>query len=161
MSLETIETLKAKFDAKLGFTPGRSGLDALRREDYVTEDDFLNAVAKYDLENNNPEFAEAKRRAKIEYDRRMSEREQEEINKAMQEAAKGVKLAEIDEKNAEARARERAKQDLAQGRITAREMGNAISEYYDDERDRIQLDAQSNASMNAAIRTIFRQQTRK
>lgn len=153
MEIETSQTAQEKMKRALGFTTGGGkGLDALHREDFASDNEYLNAVAEYDMQQKNPEFAAARHKAEREYHERLRQQEEAELAAAVEEAKKKVVLTDADKAAAEARARARAQRDLAQGRISYRDMGEAIEKYCKEEEDAAKKDRMNSATINAMLR---------
>lgn len=152
---ENMDTTRHKMAQAFGFTE-KTGIDVLRREDYVTDDDYIEAVAKYDLERMSPEFREARKRAQAQYKAKQEAEAREHEKKILEDSYASVSLSDYDNRQADQIARQRARADLAANKIAGADLGNTISKYYDEERKRIKQEKAGNAAMNAMLREQLR-----
>lgn len=86
--VETSETKRAKIAERLGFDQP-SALDLVDRRDYQSEDAYLDAAVKAEMERNSPEYQAIRRKLAAEY------RQKQEAARAAAQAFEDV--AERDE----------------------------------------------------------------
>lgn len=127
-NIETAESTREKVVAAFGFDCA-SALDLVRRSDYATDEQYLDAAAKAELERANPEYRAARSRLKREYLARQ-EAEQRESQKALYKVVRAnTGLDSLDRRNIDQQASELARRDLAANRIAASELGATIEQY--------------------------------
>ncbi len=103
--------------------------DVVHREDYKTEADYIQALAKTSQVMESDAYRRAVSKASIE----ARQREEAEIRKAQREEyaeiRKGIKLSEMQQKDIDKRAGEMARADLAAGKIGTADLGRQIEKY--------------------------------
>lgn len=149
--IETSESTRAKIAEKMGLDQP-SAFDLVDRSRYADDESYLDAVIKADMERNNPEYQAARRRLKAEYRERMAHQQQVEQEAKYKEIRSTVQLSDLDRREIDAKAVERARRDLAAGRINASNLGKAIEDYSrkiaEDRKD----EKASNQLFNAILR---------
>ena len=68
-NIETRESVEAKAKAALGFDLS-SALDLVKRGDYDSDEAYLDACTRAELERSSPEYRAARSRLKVEYQAR-------------------------------------------------------------------------------------------
>jgi len=91
MDFVTKETVREKTAQKLGLRQN-SVLDKISRSDFASDDAFLDAAAKMELERSSPEYREVRRRLAREYEARREHDEKEQNSKRYQELRSTAKL---------------------------------------------------------------------
>lgn len=151
IAFETREDTEAKVAAMMG-TDQPSVFEIVNRENYATEDAYLDALVKTEMERNSPEYQEARRRLKREYMQR-----QESENTAKREAKRkeiraSMDLSDYDRKEIDRQAGERARMDLAAGRIGASDLAATIEQYAKKFSEKRKDELTSNQIMNMIFR---------
>ena len=130
----------------------KSAFDIVKREDYQTEAEYIQALAATSKALESPEYQRAARKAAEEEIRR----EEAEIRKAQreqfQEIRKGITLTPMQQEAIDKRAAERARADLAAGRIGTADMGKAIQDHAAELGNREKDTQAAAAQFNAFIR---------
>ena len=151
MDFVTKETVREKTAQKLGLRQN-SVLDKISRSDFASDDAFLDAAAKMELERSSPEYREVRRRLAREYEARREHDEKEQNSKRYQELRSTAKLSSLDTQEVDTEATERARRDLAAGRIRASELAPTIESYAKDLTEKRKDTLASNAMMNELLR---------
>lgn len=127
-NIETRESVEAKAKAALGVDLSRA-LDLCSRDDFTTDEAYLDACTHAELERSSPEYRNARNRLKAE----LRARQEEQERKAQAENYKAIRanigLDSVDKHNIDERAADLARRDLAANRITASALGVAIEKY--------------------------------
>lgn len=151
MDFVTKENVREKTAQKLGLRQN-SVLDKISRSDFASDDAFLDAAAKMELERSSPEYREVRRRLEREYEARREHDEKEQNSKRYQELRSTAKLSALDTQEVDTEATERARRDLAAGRIRASELAPTIENYAKDLTEKRKDTLASNAMMNELLR---------
>ena len=151
MDFVTKENVREKTAQKLGLRQN-SVLDKISRSDFASDDAFLDAAAKMELERSSPEYREVRRRLEREYEARWEHDEKEQNSKRYQELRSTAKLSSLDTQEVDTEATERARRDLAAGRIRASELAPMIESYAKDLTEKRKDTIASNAMMNELLR---------
>lgn len=151
MEFVTKESLKAKTEQKLGLNQP-SVFDSLSRSNFASDDAFLDAAAKMELERSSPEYRAVRRRLEREYEARREHDEKEQNSKRYQELRSTAKLSSLDTQEVDTEATERARRDLAAGRIRASELAPTIESYAKDLTEKRKDTLASNSLMNELLR---------
>ena len=85
-NIETAESVKEKAKAAFGFDLS-SALDLVKRGDYDSDEAYLDACTRAELERSSPEYRAARSRLKAEYHARREEQER----KAQSENYKAIR----------------------------------------------------------------------
>lgn len=151
MKIETTESTREKIAEKMGLNQP-SVFDLVDRRKYASDESYLDAVIKADIERNNPEYQAARRRLKAEY-RQRQEMEQAAAREASYKRIRAeVQLADLDRREIDAEAAEMARRDLAAGRISASGLGAAIEQYAEKLTEKRKDTKASNQLINAMLR---------
>ena len=151
MDFVTKENMREKTAQKLGLRQS-SVLDTLSRSNFASDDAFLDAAAKMELERSSPEYRAIRRRLEREYEARREHDEKEQNSKRYQELRSTAKLSSLDTQEVDTEATERARRDLAAGRIRASELAPTIENYAKDLTEKRKDTLASNAMMNELLR---------
>lgn len=150
--IETPDTVKAKVAEKLGFDQS-SALDLVSRSRYASDDEYLDAAVKAELERSNPEYQAIRRRLAAEYRQRQEEAERKAHAEEYKEIRSNVQLWDTDTRAIDTEATEMARRDLAAGRIGASEMGKTIEKYAKDLTEKRKDSRASDQLFNNIIRS--------
>lgn len=151
LRIETTESTRAKIAEKMGLDQP-SAFDLVDRSKYADDESYLDAVIKADMERNNPEYQEARRRLKAEYRERMERQQRAEQQAAYKEIRSKVQLDGLDYREIDTEAAEMARRDLTAGRISASGMGKAIEDYAKQLTEKRKDTKASNQLINAMLR---------
>lgn len=127
-NIESKDTIREKAKAAFGFDLS-SALDLCRRDDYDSDEAYLDACTRAELERSSPEYRAARSRLKAEYRQRTEERERKAQAENYKTIRAGISLDDLDRRNIDEQAASLARRDLAAGRITASGLGDAIANY--------------------------------
>lgn len=158
MSIETIvtrDTIKAKAAAKMGFDQP-SALDLVSRRDYSSDEAYLDAAVKAEMERSSPEYQAIRRKLAAEYQQRHEEAERKVQAEKFKEIRSNVQLWDSDTRAIDAEAAEMAHRDLAAGRIGASEMGKTIEKYAKELTEKRKDNKAQNQLMSEIIRGAMR-----
>ena len=145
-NIETADSVKEKVKAAFGFDL-RSALDLVKRSDYDTDEQYLDACARAELERSSPEYRAARSRLKAEYHARQEE--QSENYKAIRSS---VSLDSVDKHNIDEEAAALARRDLSANRIAASDLGATIEKYAAELTEKAKDSKASSALFNAMLR---------
>lgn len=155
MSLITSEQVRAKAAHAFGFDCP-SVLDSMKRENFNSDEEFLDAATKAELERQSPEYREIRSRL----ERELNQRREREAKKAEAERYAAIrstaKLNELDQKNIDARAQELAKRDLAANRINVSGLAAAIMQHAEKLTEECLNEKAASQMMNENIRQSLR-----
>ena len=150
-NIETRESVEAKAKAAFGFDLS-SALDLVKRSDYDTDEQYLDACTRAELERSSPEYRAARSRIKAEY----RARQEAEQRKAQAENYKAIRssvsLDSVDKHNIDEKAVTLARRDLSANRIAASDLGATIEKYAAELTEKAKDSKASNALFNAIIR---------
>lgn len=153
MRVETRADAAAKMAAMMG-TDQPSVFEIVDRSKYATDDAYLDALVKAEMERSSPEYQEARRRLKRQY-MEMQEEKQTTARAAKQkELRAAVELSGYDQREIDQKAGEKARMDLAAGRIGASDLGTVIEQYAKTLSDK----KKDELAMNQLMNMIFRGQ---
>lgn len=127
-NIETAESVREKAKAALGFDLS-SSLDICNRDDYATDEAYLDACARAEVERNSPSFRAARSRLKAEYRARQEEQERKAQAENYKAIRANIGLDSVDKHNIDEEAADLARRDLAANRIAASALGVAIEKY--------------------------------
>lgn len=150
-NIETADSVKEKVKAAFGFDL-RSALDLVKRSDYDTDEQYLDACARAELERSSPEYRAARARLKAEYRQRTEEQERKRQSENYHEIRKSVSLDDLDRRNIDTEAAALARRDLAKGKIGASELGATIERYAEQLGEKCKDAKASNKLFNAMLR---------
>lgn len=149
--IETAESVKEKAKAALGLDLS-SALDLVKRSDYDSDEAYLDACARAELERSSPEYRAARSRLKAEYRARQEAQERKAQAENYKAIRSSVSLDSVDQHNIDEEAAELARRDLAANRIVASELGKAIAKYAQELSEKKKDSKASNALFNAMLR---------
>lgn len=152
-NIETAESVKEKAKAALGLDLS-SALDLVSRSDYDSEEAYLDAATKAELERkrSSPEYRSIRSRLKAELRQRTEQEERKAQGEAYKAIRANVSLDSVDQKNIDTEAADLARRDLAAGRISASALGATIEQYARDLSEKKKDSKASNALFNAMLR---------
>ena len=150
-NIETAENVREKAKAAFGFDMS-SALDLVKRSDYDSDEAYLDAAAKAELERSSPEYRAARSRLKAEY----RARQEKEQRTAQNEAYKSIRaeglLDALDRRKIDEQAADLARRDLAANRIAASELGRTVERYAQKLGEKRKDEKASGALFNAMLR---------
>lgn len=150
-SIETKESTRARVGVALGLDL-TSSLDLLSRGNYDSEDEFLDACVRMELERSSPEYRAARSRLKAEYRARQEKQERAEQAANYKAIRAGVSLDSVDQKNIDTEAADLARRDLAAGRISASALGKSIEGYAAELSEKRKSERASSILFNSMLR---------
>ena len=148
-NIETRESVEAKAKAAFGFDLS-SALDLVKRNDYDTDEQYLDACAE--LERSSPEYRAARSRLKAEYHARQEEQERKAQSENYKAIRSRVSLDSVDKHNIDEEAAALARRDLSANRIAASDLGATIEKYAAELTEKAKDSKASNALFNAMLR---------
>lgn len=153
--IKTSDSTRAAFAEKLGFDQP-SALDLVSRSRYDSDDAYLDAVVKAEMERSDPKYQELRRKYSAEYRERKAEEDRKAHAERYAEIRSGVQLWDHDIRGVEEKATEMAHRDLAAGRIFASDLGKKIKEYSDSLTEKSKDEKAQNQLMTEIIRGMRR-----
>lgn len=150
-NIETRESVEAKAKAAFGFDLS-SALDLVKRSDYDTDEQYLDACTRAELERSSPEYRAARSRLKAEYHVRQEEQERKAQAENYKAIRSSVSLDSVDKHNIDEKAVTLARRDLSANRIAASDLGATIEKYAAELTEKAKDSKASNALFNAMIR---------
>ena len=150
-NIETAESIKERAKAAFGFDLP-SALDVVERSNYATDEQYLDACTRYEMERSSPEYRAARSRLKAEYRQRTEEQERRAQAENYKAIRSSVSLDSIDQRNIDEKAADLARQDLAAGRIAASGLGDAIAKYAEKLGEERKTEKASAQMFNALMR---------
>lgn len=145
-NIETRESVEAKAKAAFGFDLS-SALDLVKRGDYDSDEAYLDACTRAELERSSPEYRAARSRLKAEYRARQETEQRKAQDGAYKTIRANVSLDNLDRRNIDEQAA-----DLAANRIPASKLGATIERYAQELSEKKKDSKASNALFNAMIR---------
>lgn len=127
-NIESKDTIREKAKAAFGFDLS-SALDLVKRGDYDSDEAYLDACTRAEMERSSPEYRAARSRLKVEYRARQEKEQRAAQGEAYRSIRAAVALDDLDRRNIDEQAASLARRDLAAGRITASGLGDAIANY--------------------------------
>ena len=137
--LETADSVREKARSALGFDRS-SALDLVNREAFASNEAYLDAATKAELERSSPEYRAARNRLKAEY----RARQEDEQRAAQKETYKTLR--------AEVTLDDLARRDLVANRIGASELGKTIERYAKELGEKRKSEKAASAMFNAVLR---------
>ena len=137
--LETADSVREKAKSALGFDRS-SALDLVNREAFASNEAYLDAATKAELERSSPEYRAARNRLKAEY----RARQEDEQRAAQKETYKTLR--------AEVTLDDLARRDLVANRIGASELGKTIERYAKELGEKRKSEKAASAMFNAVLR---------
>lgn len=150
-NIETAENVREKAKAAFGFDMS-SALDLVKRSDYDSDEAYLDAAAKAELERSSPEYRAARSRLKAEYRARQEKEQRAAQNEAYKSIRAGVSLDALDRRTIDEQAADLARRDLAANRIAASELGRTVERYAQELGEKRKDEKASGALFNAMLR---------
>ena len=150
-NIETAENVREKAKAAFGFDMS-SALDLVKRSDYDSDEAYLDAAAKAELERSSPEYRAARSRLKAEYRARQEKEQRTAQNEAYKIIRAEVLLDALDRRKIDEQAADLARRDLAANRIAASELGRTVERYAQKLGEKRKDEKASGALFNAMLR---------
>ena len=150
-NIETAENVREKAKAAFGFDMS-SALDLVKRSDYDSDEAYLDAAAKAELERSSPEYRAARSRLKAEYRARQDKEQRTAQNEAYKSIRAEVLLDALDRRKIDEQAADLARRDLAANRIAASELGRTVERYAQKLGEKRKDEKASGALFNAMLR---------
>lgn len=150
-NIETAENVREKAKAAFGFDMS-SALDLVKRSDYDSDEAYLDAAAKAELERSSPEYRAARSRPKAEYRARQEKEQRTAQNEAYKSIRAEVLLDALDRRKIDEQAADLARRDLAANRIAASELGRTVERYAQKLGEKRKDEKASGALFNAMLR---------
>lgn len=150
-NIETAESVKEKAKAALGFDLS-SALDLCSRSDFATDEQYLDACTRAELERSSPEYRAARSRLKAEYRARQEEQERKAQAESYKAIRANIGLDSVDKHNIDEEAADLARRDLAANRIPASELGATIERYAQELSEKKKDSKAANQLFNAMLR---------
>ena len=138
-----------------------SAFEMVDRANYASDEEYLDAVTKMELERKSPEYQEVYRRLAREYRAQQEETERKEQEAAYQEIRAQVQLNSMDKKEIDSEATAMARRDLAAGKISASDLGKAIEGHASQLAEKRKNEKAGNQLFNAIIRGSVENMTLK
>lgn len=150
-NIETAESVREKAKAAFGFDmPG--ALDLCSRSDYDSDEAYLDACTRAELERSDPKYRSVRCRLKSELRARQEAEQRKTQNEAYKVIRTNVSLDNLDRRNIDEEAADLARRDLAANRIPASELGATIERYAQELSEKKKDSKASNALFNAMLR---------
>ena len=150
-NIETAENVREKAKAAFGFDMS-SALDLVKCSDYDSDEAYLDAAAKAELERSSPEYRAARSRLKAEYRARQEKEQRTAQNEAYKSIRAEVLLDALDRRKIDEQAADLARRDLAANRIAASELGRTVERYAQKLGEKRKDEKASGALFNAMLR---------
>ena len=150
-NIETRESVEAKAKAALGFDLS-SALDLCSRDDFTTDEAYLDACTHAELERSSPEYRNARNRLKAELRARQEEQERKAQSENYKAIRSSVSLDSVDKHNIDEEAAALARRDLSANRIAASDLGATIEKYAAELTEKAKDSKASSALFNAMLR---------
>lgn len=149
--IQTTEQTRAKCAEALGFTQP-SALDLVDRSKYGSEESYIDAAVRAEMERSDPKYRETRARILSEYRQRQEREERERQTESYNEIRQKVQLDFLDEKNVMAEAERLASLDLHANRIRAVQLAATIEKYKKQLTEKRKDERASNLLFNAILR---------
>lgn len=159
----TSEDTRIKAAQILGFTEP-AVTEKLNRADFPSDEAYFDACARLAVQNHDPAYRAEYTRIRREYNARKAEEEaaaaEQKHQAEIAQAIKNCVLRPEEQQRVDDEARNRAQADLAAGRISFPQLGQAVADYAaklteDFKRDKVHH-ADFNAQLRAAMGQIIR-----
>lgn len=150
-NIETAESVKEKAKAAFGFDLS-SALDLCSRSDFATDEQYLDACTRAELERSSPEYRSVRCRLKSEFRARQEEQERKAQAENYKAIRANIGLDSVDKHNIDEKAVTLARRDLAAGRIAASGLGDAIAKYAEKLGEERKTEKASAQLFNSLIR---------
>ncbi len=129
-----------------------TGLDGLKREDFKTDEAFLEAATQRQMELDNPAYIKARTKVLRAYQEQIQAEEKARRESEFAAAVKACKLSQSCQREREAQAAKKDVADFEEGRISATEVDNQKRKYIEELTTRAKSDAVMGERINAALR---------
>ncbi len=150
-NIETSESVKEKAKAAFGFDLS-SALDLVKRSDYDSDEAYLDACTRAEVERSSPEYRAARSRLKAEFNARRDAEQRQAQGEAYKTIRAAITLDSIDQRNIDEKAADLARRDLAANRIAASALGATIEKYAQTLSEKRKDEKASNSLFNAMLR---------
>lgn len=150
-NIETRESVEAKAKAAFGFDLS-SALDLVKRGDYDSDEAYLDACTRAELERSSPEYRAARSRLKVEYQARREKQARKAQSENYKAIRSSVSLDSVDKHNIDEEAAALARRDLSANRIAASDLGATIEKYAAELTEKAKDSKASSALFNAMLR---------
>ena len=150
-NIETAESVREKAKAAFGLDMP-SALDVVARGDFATDEQYLDACTRAELERGSAEFRSVRSRLKAEYRARQEAKERKAQAENYKAIRANIGLDSVDKHNIDEEAADLARRDLAANRIPASELGATIERYAQELSEKKKDSKASNALFNAMLR---------
>lgn len=134
------------------FGPKESGLDGVKREDFATEAEYLDAATRRQMELDNPEYKKARAKVEQEHRQRLAKEQEEQDAAEYKAAVKACKLSDTDMNAIKKTATEMAIRDYNDGKIKWDEVEARGKRYIDQLSEKKKREIVTNQRVNAALR---------
>ena len=149
--IQTTEQTRMKAAEALGFTQP-SALDLVDRSKYGSEESYIDATVRAEMERSDPKYRETRARLLAEYRQRQEREERERQTEYYNAIRKSVNLDYLDENNIAAEAERLASLDLQARRIGAGQLAEVIEKYKKELREKRKDEKAGNRLFNAMLR---------
>lgn len=149
--IQTTEQTRAKYAEALGFTQP-SALDLVERSKYGSEESYIDAAVRAEMERSDPKYRETRARILSEYRQRQEREERERQTESYNAILQKVQLDFLDEKNVMAEAERLASLDLHANRIGAGQLAETIEKYKKQLTEKRKAERASSLLFNAMLR---------
>lgn len=150
-NIETRESTREKVRAAFGLDIS-SALDLVSRRDYNSDEAYLDAAVKAEMERNNLEYRATRNRLKAELQQRTEQEERKMQSAAYKSIRADMSLDDLDHRNIDAEAADLARRDLAAGRVAASALGATIERYAAELGERRKDEKAAGALFNSMLR---------
>lgn len=158
--IETSADTRAKAVRALGLDEPPVS-EKLSRTDFGSDEEYFHALTELSLRNNSPEYREAYQKIRREYIAQQMEAEAEATEQRHQaEIAQAIKdcvLSSSEQSAVDDEARRRAQDDLAFGRISSGQLGQAVAQYAEKLTRAAKEEKVHTADLNLQIRKAMRE----
>lgn len=149
--LETADSVREKARSALGFDRS-SALDLVNREAFASDEDYLDAATKAELERSSREYRAARSRLKVEYRARQEDEQRKTQNETYKTLRAEAVLDDLDRRTIDEQAVSLARRDLVANRIGASELGKTIERYAKELGEKRKSEKAASAMFNAVLR---------
>ena len=149
--LETADSVREKAKSALGFDRS-SALDLVNREAFASDEDYLDAAAKAELERSSREYRAARSRLKAEYRARLEDEQRSAQKETYKTLRAEATLDDLDRRTIDEQAVSLARRDLVANRIGASELGKTIERYAKELGEKRKSEKASAALFNSMLR---------
>ncbi len=150
-NIETAESVREKAKAAFGLDMP-SALDVVARGDFATDEQYLDACTRAELERGSAEFRSVRSRLKAEYRARQEAKERKAQAENYKAIRANIGLDSVDKHNIDEEAADLARRDLAANRIPASELGATIERYAQELSEKKKDSKAANQLFNAVLR---------